>query len=234
MNNMKAAPLMNEDISLKQDMKEMPHFVRYDEGLKEFIKNFFVGDVVIAPDDNFWEFYIKNTSNDIKFPAVSIFPTDYTLNTNQNNFSSIQLGTFIQDSVSIIDEVTNEKQGQTKLLSKAARTLYFDISYQINVWALKRNDALQLVQELMFPLFQHKEFKIKYFNEEYSIPYQISSTINNNSMIGTNSDQGTMYIYSFNIVVTGPIFDSKNYYNAISEDTKIFAHIDDKVQEEKI
>lgn len=233
MNNMKSAPLMNEEITLKQDMKEMPHFARYDEGLKEFIKTFFVGDVVIAPTDQFWEFYIKDTKNDIKFPAISLFPGEYSLNTEQNNFSSIQLGTFIQDEVDIIDEATNVKEGETKLLSKAARTLYFDIPYQINVWATKRDHALQLVQEILFPLFQHKEFKIEYFNKEYLVPYQISPTINNNSMIGTNSDQGTMYIYSFNLTVTAPIFDSKNYYNAVSKENKVFVHIGTETPEER-
>lgn len=233
MNNVKSAPLMNEDITLKQDMKEMPHFIRYDEGLKEFIKQFFVGDVIIVPTDQFWEFYIKNSNNDIKFPAISLFPNDYVLNSDQNNFSSIQLGTFIQDEVDIVDEATNTKEGKTKLLSKSARALYFDISYQINVWATRRDFALQLVQEIMFPLFQHKEFKIKYFGNEYLVPYQISSTINNNSMIGTNSDNGTMYIYSFNIVVTAPIFDSKNYYNAVSKDAKVFTRVNNGEQKEE-
>lgn len=220
MNNMKSAPLMNEDISLKQDMKEMPHFVRYDEGLKEFIKNFFIGDVVITPVDQFWEFYIKNTKHDLKFPAVSLFPTRYQINNSQNNFSSMQLGTFIQDAVEIRDEGTNKLEGTTKYLSKAARTLYMDIDYQINIWAIRREDALQLVQELMFPLFQHKEYQINYFNEKYSVPYTIDTSINDSSAIG--ADQGTMYIYSFNITVTAPIFDSKNYYNAINKDLKLF------------
>ena len=220
MNNMKSAPLMNEDISLKQDMKEMPHFVRYDEGLKEFIKNFFIGDVIITPVDQFWEFYIKNTKHDLKFPAVSLFPTRYQINNSQNNFSSMQLGTFIQDAVEIRDEGTNKLEGTTKYLSKAARTLYMDIDYQINIWAIRREDALQLVQELMFPLFQHKEYQISYFNEKYSVPYTIDTSINDSSAIG--ADQGTMYIYSFNITVTAPIFDSKNYYNAINKDLKLF------------
>lgn len=220
MNNMKSAPLMNEDISLKQDMKEMPHFVRYDEGLKEFIKNFFIGDVIITPVDQFWEFYIKNTKHDLKFPAVSLFPTRYQINNSQNNFSSMQLGTFIQDAVEIKDEGTNKLEGTTKYLSKAARTLYMDIDYQINIWAIRREDALQLVQELMFPLFQHKEYQISYFNEKYSVPYTIDTSINDSSAIG--ADQGTMYIYSFNITVTAPIFDSKNYYNAINKDLKLF------------
>lgn len=232
MNNSKAAPLMNESLNVKQDMKEMPHFIRYDEGLKEFIGNFFVGDIVITPIDQFWEFYIKDTNNDIKFPAISVYPTNYSLNSDQNNFSSIQLGTFIQDAVDIIDVDTNVKQGNSQLLSKAARTLYWDIEYQINVWALRRGDALQLVQELMFPLFQHREFKIKYFNEEYSVPYNINDNIVNNSIIGNSSNQGTMYIYSFNIVVTAPIFDSKNYYNTINRDLDLFVKLNDKIEKE--
>ena len=225
MNNQKAAPLMNENIQVQQDMKEMPHFMRYDEGLKEFIKNFFVGDVVIAPVDNFWEFYVKNTESDIKFPAISLYPVDYTLANEQNNFATIQLGSFFQPAAEIVDEATNVKLGNTMNLSKAVRALYWNITYQINVWALTRDTALQLVQEIMFPLFQHKEFQIKYFNDKYSVPYTISDSITNQSSIGMNSANGTIYNYAFTLVVTGPIFDSKNYYNVINRDLQLFTHL---------
>ena len=63
-----------------------------------------------------------------------------------------------------IDEATNIDKGNTIRLSKAARVLFYDIDYDINVWAQNRNDALQLVQELLFPLTQHGEYQIRYFD----------------------------------------------------------------------
>ena len=228
MNNQKSAPLMNENIKAKNNGIVTSHFARYDEALKNFIKEFFVGDVVIAPNTEFWEFYIKNQKTEgkeIRFPAISLYPVNYSLNSDQNNFASIQLGSMIQRAVEIRDEATNEKQGNTLYLSKSARVLWFDIDYQINIWALKREEALQLVQEMLFPLYQHKELPIIYFNQEYSVPYQIDGNIVNNSTIGMNANPGTMYIYTINLTLSAPIFDSKNYYNVVNRDLKLFTYL---------
>lgn len=225
MNNQKTAPLLNEELTVKQDMQSMPDFIRYDEGLKEFIQTFFPGDIIIAPDNEFWEFYVKNNQNDVKFPAVSLYPGIYTLDENQNNFATMQFGPIIQDAVELKDEATNEKKGSTALLSKAARTLFFNIPYTITIWALTRDDALHMVQEMAFLLYQHGEFPIKYQGEEYFIPYKIDPSINANSTVGMNAPQGTMYTYSFDLSITAPIFDSKNYYNVINRNLQVFTNL---------
>lgn len=221
MNNQKSAPLMNENIKLEQDMKGVAHFARYDEGLKTFLKEFFVGDVVIAPADEFWEFYIKNTENNIALPAISLFPESYVFNSENNSFTRYQLGDPIQKRVDIINEDNNVKEGSTVLLSKMARALYYDITYQINIWGLNRDDTLQLLQEILFPLYQHSEYQISYFGENYSIPYQIGSDIINNSQMGINQNGGTLYRYTISLNITAPIFDSKNYYNVTDSHTTI-------------
>lgn len=221
MNTIKAAPLMNEDIKLNQDMQGISHFARYDEGLKTFLKEFFVGDVIIAPPDEFWEFYIKNSNNNIALPAISLFPESYRFNTEQNSFTRYQLGDTIQDRVEIINEDTNTKEGSTVLLSKKARALYYDITYQIHVWGFNRNDTLQLLQEILFPLYQHHEFQINYFNESYFQSYEIENDIINNSQIGMNQNNGTLYRYTITLITTAPIFDSKNYYNVTDTHTTV-------------
>lgn len=225
MNNQKSAPLMNENINLKDDMTGVSHFLRYDEGLKAFIKEFFVGDVVITPVDDFWEFYVRNSNDDIKFPAISLYPINYTFNPEQNNFATIQLGSLLQDAAEIRDEDTNKTTGHTMLLSKMVRVMYWDIQYQIDIWALNRNDALQLVQEILFPMYQHKEYQVQYFQHNYSVPYQLDNSFQNNSVVGLTSGQETIYRYTFNITVTAPIFDSKNYYNTIDTSVKLFTHL---------
>ena len=84
---------------------------------------------------------------------------------------------------------------------------------------------MQFVQEMLFPLYQHKELPIIYFNQEYSVPYQIDGNIVNNSTIGMNANPGTMYIYTINLTLSAPIFDSKNYYNVVNRDLKLFTYL---------
>lgn len=210
-----AAP-MNEDVNITLDMKEMPNFIRYDEGFKAFLKHFFIGDVVISRDDDFWEFITRETENNIKFPAISIWPTRYSLSSTMNGFSGVQYGPFIEKAVEIKDEVTNESNGTTRMMSRSARVLYFDISYQVTVWGLDRPMALQLLQEILFPLKQINEYKITYFDQPYIVSYQIGNDVVDNSVFGLQWTQSDIYRYSFNVTTTGPVFDSKTYYNALS------------------
>lgn len=219
-NNKKTLPVANEKILLTQEHTGVPHLERYDLSLQDFIKNFFVGDVVITPTENFWEMYIKNTNNDMKFPAVSFYPTNYSI-PNTNSFSMQQQGFLFGKSVEIVDPLTHGKEGNTILMSKYIRALDVDISYTINVWALTRTDALQLTQELMFPLFNHREFPIIYFDEYHNAAFDISDTIEDHSVLGMNQSQDVIYRYSFNIVVHASVFDSKNYKNTLSTDSDI-------------
>lgn len=229
MNNKETAPLYNETISLKSDMKGISHFVRYDEGLKEFLKTFFVGDVIIAPVDEFWQIYTKNSEDHIQLPAVSIFPMNYDLNEEANSFPNYQIGTFIEDFAKDVDEATNGDKGNTVRLSKAARALFYDIDYDIDVWAQNRNDALQLVQELLFPLMQHSEYQIRYFDTDYFINYKVDPNFENNSSYGMNQDIGLLYRYTIHLHTERcPIFDSKNYYNVLDNKLSVETELGDE------
>lgn len=219
-NNKKTLPLANEDIKLVQEQTGVPHLERYDIGLQDFLKNFFVGDVVITPVDNFWELYIKTSNDDIKFPAVSFYPTSYTV-PESNSFSMQQKGFIMDKFLSVVDPVTQDDKGSTVLMSKFARSLNIDIGYSINVWALNRSDALQLTQELMFPLFNHREFPISYFDELHSVSFDIRDSVEDNSNFGMNQSVSVVYRYTFDIIVHAAIYDSKNYRNIINPSSKV-------------
>lgn len=216
MNNQPSVPLMNEEVKIDLDMREMPNFIRYDEGFKAFLKHFFVGDVIISRDDDFWEFMTRETENDIKFPAISVWPVNYTMSSNMNGYSNVQYGPFIEKAVEVVDEATNEKQGKTRMMSRSARALYFDITYQVTIWGLNRPMALQLLQEMLFPLKQYNEYQITYFDKSYNVSYKVGNDITDSSVFGLQWVQSDIYRYSFLVTTTGPIFDSKTYYNALS------------------
>ena len=219
-NNKKTLPLANENVSLLQEQTNTPHLERYDLGLQDFLKNFFVGDVVITPVENFWELYIKTSNNDIKFPAVSFYPTSYTI-PETNSFSMQQKGFMMEKSLMVTDPLTHGEKGQTVLMSKFARVLNVDIGYDINVWALNRSDALQLTQELMFPLFNHREFPISYYDELHDIPFDIRDSVSDNSSFGMNQGSDVIYRYSFSILVHASIFDSKNHQNVLYTESEV-------------
>lgn len=226
-NNKKTLPIANETIILKQSHTGVPHLERYDLGLQDFLSQFFVGDVIITPENNFWEMYIKNTNDNIKFPAVSFYPTNYSV-ADTNSFSIQQQGFLFDIASQIVDPVTHDDKGSTVLMSKFARALDINISYSINVWALTRSDALQLTQELMFPLYNHREFPISYFDELHNASFDISDTIEDNSNFGMSQSADVVYRYTFNIIVHASIYDSKNYKNVIKPESGV---IEKKINE---
>ena len=219
-NNKITLPLANEDVKLVQEQTGIPHLERYDLGLQDFLKNFFVGDVVITPVENFWSLYIKTTENDIKFPAVSFYPVDYSI-PNTNSFSMQQKGFIMDKALTVKDPLTHDDNGTTILMSKFARSLNVDISYNINVWALNRSDALQLTQELMFPLFNHREFPISYYDEIHNVSFDIRDSVTDNSRFGMTQSSDVVYRYSFDIVVHAAIYDSKNYQNVVKPKSSV-------------
>lgn len=213
-NNKKTLPLANENIKLAQEQTGIPHLERYDLSLQDFIKNFFVGDVVITPVDNFWELYIKNTDDNMKFPAVSFYPVSYDI-ADTNSFSIQQNGFIMDKELVIKNPLTQGDKGSTVLMSKFARALNIDIGYSINVWALTRSDALQLTQELMFPLFNHREFPMIYFDELHNVSFDISDSVTDNSSFGLTQSENVIYRYTFDIVVHASVYDSKNHQNVV-------------------
>ena len=63
------------------------NFSKYGEALKELIQQVFVGgSVVMEPPETVFQYAIKQTKNDLKFPLISFYP-DNTITLDRKNIS---------------------------------------------------------------------------------------------------------------------------------------------------
>lgn len=155
-------PRINEETSVAINIDKIPHLERYDEAFKELLKQVFAGNVVLSPSDEFFANY-RRTEEDIKLPAISIFPqSTYSIN-NQNSFAAYQVGHQFKSKMPVVDVDTNKINNESLYMSKNIQTLYIDIEYEIAIWSTLRSEALQVIQELMFWLYNQQEVKITYF-----------------------------------------------------------------------
>lgn len=154
-------PRMNED-TIVSNVDKIPHLERYDEAFRELLKQSFAGSVVLSTSEEFFKNY-RRTEKDMKLPAISIFPQpEYEIN-DQNNFASYQVGHQFKSRVPVVDTDTNKIKDESLYMSKNIQALYIDIEYEIAVWSTLRSEALQIVQELIFWLYNQQEVKITYF-----------------------------------------------------------------------
>lgn len=155
-------PRMNEEHTVASGLDKIPHLQRYDEAFKELLSQVFAGEVVLSPSDEFFANY-KRTEKDVRLPAISLFPNQsYEIN-DQNSFASYQVGHQLMAKMPVVDTDTNTVTNESLYMSKNVQALYIDIEYEIAVWSTLRSEALQVIQELMFWLYNQQEVVITYF-----------------------------------------------------------------------
>jgi len=227
-NNVKTTvPDMNEEVETKPDDSKLSELERSDVGLQRFFETFFVGDVVITPPDKFWEMYIKNSENAMRFPAISLYPISYDV-TEMNSFPQHQQGFLASHKIDILDDETGGSKGTTKLMSKFVKVMYMDIGYMVSVWAKTRSDALKCFQEILFVVYNHQEFPIYCYEEKIMLPFKVDA-IGDSSQFGMTASQDVMYRYTVDLTVSSQIFETANFNNVIDRD---FTVIEDKKVEE--
>ena len=79
------------------------NFGQYHEALKEFIQKAFVsGSVILEPIDTAFDYAIKQTKGDLKFPFISIYPAPTTnIEIANNNFAAYKEGTTLESSTMV-------------------------------------------------------------------------------------------------------------------------------------
>lgn len=219
---------MNEDLVVANGMENYPHLERYDEALKQLIQQAFAGEVVFAPDGYAYKLALNQTDNKVEYPFISIYPsTEYTLADN-NGFGQYQLGMTINDTVDVRDVHTNKFMGKASYLSKNVQHLYIDIDYQVDIWALSRSEGLQVVQELLFWLWNQQEVKIKYYGQEFILSLVPPESFTDNSDLPQVETSGKIYRFTLNLLVHAAIYRSKNYFNVLEKVIELDASEDDK------
>ena len=179
----------------------------------------FKGHVVYEPVDTAFDYAQKTNHGKVEFPYISIYalPNIEISNLN-NNYQAIKYGAQIASEVPIYDEYGNET-GTTNKVSKSVKNLYINIEYQIDVWAVDRQTVEEVTQELVFWLYENRELSINYYGQELIFTFVVGDNIVDNSDIINHETNNKLYRMSLNVLVTGSIYRTENYFSVL--ETKI-------------
>lgn len=196
-------------------------FTKYGEALKELLKQVFNGDVIMEPVDTAFQYAVKQTENNLKFPFISFYHDNTIQLDNKNSgMPAYQYGLPYQNPLPVYDDHGDFK-GTNNRLAKNVQFLYIIMSYQIEVWALKRSDAEEVMKELLFWLYQNQQVDINYNGELLSFSFTIDNNVIDNSDLTSYMNNGKMYRYTCGIEIQCTITRSENYFTVIKPNIKV-------------
>lgn len=196
-------------------------FTKYGEALKSLLKECFNGDVIMEPVDTAFDYAVKQTKNDLKFPFISFYPANTIYIDRKNSgMPAYHYGLDYQNPLPIYNDDGSLK-GVNKRLAKNAEFLYIIMSYQIEVWATSRIEAEEVIQELLFWLYQNQQVEAEYNGEKLAFSFEIDDNIIDNSDLTSYATNGKMYRYTCGIDIQGTIIRSENYFTVIKPKVKI-------------
>ena len=192
------------------------NFSKYGEALKELIQQVFVGgSVVMEPPETVFQYAIKQTKNDLKFPLISFYPDNtITLDTKNISMPSYKEGLKFQNPIITYNEDGSIK-GTNDRLAKNVKFLYIIIGYQLDVWATTRLEAEQTMQELIFWLYENQQISTKLQDEELNFTFEIDNQIVDNSDLASYQSQGKLYRFTLNINLQGVLLRTRNFFTLL-------------------
>lgn len=208
---------MSSNNITKKDYKSS--FSKFHQALIDAISKVFNGHVVLEPVDTAFDYALKQYNGNLEFPFISIYPApNIELSSKNNNYSAIKIGAPMMEQALIYDNQGN-LIGKTNKISKNVKNLYINIEYQIDVWAVDRQTVEEVTQELLFWLYENRELSVNYYGKELIFTFIIGDNIVDNSDLINYETNNKLYRMTMNIMVTGSIFRTENYFNAL--ETKI-------------
>lgn len=207
----------------KVEQNKLSNISKYGEALKALIMSVFSNrNVVYEPVDTAFDFAYKQSGGKLGFPLVSFYhsPT-IDINKSASSFGGYKTGYRFQKELPIYEEDTMNLLGTNEKLSKNVRILYINIGYQIDAWAQDRLMAEQVIQELLFWLYDNQEVTIRYQNIDYSFSFDIGDSIIDNSDLVQYKSKGALYRYTITISTSATLMQSKNFFNYINPEIDV-------------
>lgn len=187
----------------------------FHNSVVKLIGNVFKGKVVLEPVDTAFEYALKQTKNNLEFPFISLYPApNIEISSLNNNYSAIKDGMPMYRETPIYNE-NGEMTGVTNKISKNVKNLYINIEYQIDVWSTTRKEVEEVTQELLFWLYENRELTINYYGKTLYFTFVIGDNIVDNTDLVNYETNNKIYRMTLNIVVTGSIFRTENYFNVL-------------------
>jgi len=188
------------------------NFSIYHEAVKQLIKSSFSGQVVLEQVDAAYDNAIKQIRGKLEFPFISIYPTPtIEFDNSKNTFPGYNLGNKMFTQVPVFDDNGNYTGSDNKV-AKNVKTLYINIEYQIDVWAVDRQTAEEVIRELMFWFYENQELSVTFYGQPLTFTFSIGNNIQDNTDLVNYESNGKIYRYTTTILLSTAIFRTENYF----------------------
>ena len=193
-------------------MNMSSNFSMYHEAVKRLIGSVFSGQVVLEQVDTAYDNAIKQVRGQMKFPFISIYPTPtIEFENSKNSFPSYHIGSPMYKEVPVFDDYGNYKESDNTV-AKNVKSLYINIEYQIDVWAIDRPTAEEVIRELMFWFYENQELSVVFYGQPLTFTFTVGNNIQDNTDLVNYESNGKIYRYTTNILLSTAIFRTENYF----------------------
>jgi hypothetical protein len=188
------------------------NFSLYHEALRKLIESVFSGQVVLEEVDAAYDNAIKQVKGNLKFPFISLYPTPtIEFDNSKNSFPSYHVGNKMYTEVPVFNEY-GEYIGSDDKVAKNVKSLYINIEYQIDVWAIDRQTAEEVIRELMFWFYENQELSVTFYGQPLTFTFTVGNNIQDNTDLVNYESNGKIYRYTTNILLSTAIFRTENYF----------------------
>ena len=193
-------------------MNTTSNFSNYHNALIKLIKSVFSGPVVLESTESAYDNAIKQIKGKMSFPFISIYPLPtIEFDNSKNSFPSYHLGGPMFKEVPIFDK-HGAFTGSDDNYAKNVKTLYINIEYQIDVWAVDRLSAEEVIRELMFWFYENQEVSVNFYGEPLIFTFTVGTTIQDNTDLVNYESNNKIYRFTTNIALSTAIFRTENYF----------------------
>lgn len=214
-------------------MNYASNFTMFHNALQQLIKSVFSGNVVLESVESAYDNAIKQLKGKMTFPFISIYPLPtIEFDNSKNSFPSYHLGSPMFKEIPIYDK-HGEFLETDDNYAKNVKTLYINIEYQIDVWAVDRQSAEEVIRELMFWFYENQEVSVNFYGEPLIFTFTVGSNIQDNTDLVNYESNNKIYRFTTNIALSTAIFRTENYFTVKKPQVDITYEISEKENEEE-
>lgn len=150
-------------------------FTMYHNAIQKLIGSVFSGPVVLESTEAAYDNAIKQIKGKMTFPFISVYPLpSIEFDNSKNSYPSYHIGSPMFKQMPIYDK-HGEYEGNDDNYAKNVKTLYINIEYQIDVWAVDRQSAEEVVRELMFWFYENQEVSVTFYGEPLIFTFTVGT-----------------------------------------------------------
>ena len=222
----------SKNVTINNPYSLSSNFSMYHQAVKDLIKSAFSGQVVLEQVDAAYDNAIKQVKGKMEFPFISLYPTPtIEIDKEKNSYPSYHIGNKMYTQVPMFDEY-GSYTGSDDKFAKNVKSLYINIEYQIDVWAVNRQTAEEVIRELMFWFYENQEMSVTFYGQPLTFTFTVGNNIQDNTDLVNYESNGKIYRFTTNILLSTAIFRTENYFTVQKPKVDITYLISDNLEEE--